>query len=94
MEWMQNTLSSEKQDWHSSNPPEESRDNSYLCTAAPVIIFQMIDQNLQVTKTISQELTNSALILSIEQVIKYGLSYREAILEFKNRHFEDRNQVF
>lgn len=51
-EWMQNTLLSEKQEWRSSNPPEEPRLDNYLRTAAPVIIFEMIDQNLQVTKTI------------------------------------------
>lgn len=51
-EWMKNTLNTEKQEWRSSNPPEEKRIDSYLRTAAPIIIFQMIDQNLQVTKTI------------------------------------------
>lgn len=89
-EWMQNTLTSEKQEWKSNEPPQME---SYLRTAAPVIIFQMIDQNLQVTKTISQELTEKALNLSIEQVIKYGDAYREGIIEFKNKHFEDRSQV-
>lgn len=89
-EWMQNTLTSEKQEWRSNEPPQM---DSYLRTAAPVIIFQMIDQNLQVTKTISQELTEKALNLSIEQVIKYGDAYRDGIIEFKNKHFEDRSQV-
>lgn len=41
----------------------------------------------------SQELTNNALLLSIEQLIKYGQDYKEAIVEFKNKHFEDRSQV-
>lgn len=89
-EWMQNTLTSEKQEWRSNEPPQM---DSYLRTAAPVIIFQMIDQNLQVTKTISQELTEKALNLSIQQVIKYGDAYRDGIIEFKNKHFEDRSQV-
>ncbi|XP_031339008.1 exocyst complex component 3 [Photinus pyralis] len=93
VEWMQNTLISEKQEWRSNSPPEEPRVDRYLRTAAPVIIFQMIDQNLQVTKTISESLSNEALLLSIEQVIKYGQIYREAIVEFKNKHFEDRSQV-
>lgn len=89
-EWMQNTLISEKQEWRSSTPPQM---DAYLRTAAPVIIFQMIDQNLQVTKTISQELTEKALNLSIEQVIKYADAYGDAIIEFKNKHFEDRSQI-
>lgn len=89
-EWMQNTLKTEKQEWRSNNPPQME---SYLRTAAPVIIFQMIDQNLQVTKSISENLTERALNLSVEQVIAYGNLYRDAIVEFKNKHFEDRSEV-
>lgn len=89
-EWMQNTLKSERDEWRSNNQPQSEM---YLRTAAPVIIFQMIDQNLEVTKTISQSLTYKALILSMNQVIKYAESYREAIIDFKNKHFEDRSKV-
>uniref|UniRef100_A0A6P7H8G4 Exocyst complex component 3 n=1 Tax=Diabrotica virgifera virgifera TaxID=50390 RepID=A0A6P7H8G4_DIAVI len=49
-EWMQNTLKSEKEEWRSNTEPHLE---SYSRTAAPIIIFQMIDQNLQVAKTIS-----------------------------------------
>lgn len=51
-EWMQKSVISEKQDWYSPNQPEKSGIDNYLRTATPVIIFEMIDQNLQVTKTI------------------------------------------
>jgi len=91
-DWMQKTLETEKQDWINGVAPEGDQDG-YFHTAAPVIIFQMIDQNLQVTKTISQALTHKAMILSIDQVSKYGTMYREAIREFKLRHFEDRSKV-
>lgn len=92
MEWMQKTLETEQQDWSAGVPPEGDQDG-YFHTAAPVIIFQMIDQNLQVTKTISQALTHKALMLSMDQVTKYGRLYRDAIIQFKTRHFEDRSQV-
>ncbi|XP_054282990.1 exocyst complex component 3 [Macrosteles quadrilineatus] len=91
-DWMQKTLETEKQDWINGVAPEGDQDG-YFHTAAPVIIFQMIDQNLQVTKTISQALTHKAMVLSIDQVAKYGIMYREAIREFKLRHFEDRSKV-
>ncbi|XP_044742175.1 exocyst complex component 3 [Chrysoperla carnea] len=93
IEWMHNTIVSEKQEWQTVTPPEEVGTNGYFRSVAPVIIFQMIDQNLQVTKTISQELTDRALVLSVDQVLKYGESYRECIVEFKNKHFEDRSQI-
>lgn len=92
-DWMKKTLETEKIDWWSKVMPESSMHDTYYHTAAPVIIFQMIGQNLQVTKTISSDLTIKALMLSIEQVTKYGFKYRQAILEFKSKHFEDRSQV-
>lgn len=91
-EWMQKTLETEKNDW-SAGVPSEADQEGHFHTAAPVIIFQMIDQNLQVTKTIGQELTDKALILSMKQVQQYGHLYRTAIVEFKIHHFEDRSQV-
>lgn len=93
LEWMNNTLTSEKQEWLSNMLPEDANRDGYFVTSAPVIIFQMIDQNLQVTQTISQDLTNQALLLSIDQVIKYGDAYHDSIIEFKNKHFEDRSKM-
>lgn len=93
LEWMTNTLTSEKQEWLSSTLPEDANRDGYFVTSAPVIIFQMIDQNLQVTKTISQDLTNQALFLSVDQVTKFGNAYQDAIVEFKNKHFEDRSKM-
>ncbi|VVC36563.1 Exocyst complex component EXOC3/Sec6 [Cinara cedri] len=89
-EWMLKTLFTEKNDWYDS--PEIGPDGCFH-SAAPVIIFQMIDQNLQVTKTINQNLTHKALLLSVDSVTLYGLSYKEAVIEFKKKHFEDRSKV-
>ncbi|XP_033230784.1 exocyst complex component 3 [Belonocnema kinseyi] len=92
-DWMKKTLDTEKVDWWSGILPESTTQDIYYHTAAPVIIFQMIDQNLQVTKTISPDLTSKALTLCIEQVTKYADMYFQAILEFKYKHFEDRSRV-
>ncbi|XP_047989697.1 exocyst complex component 3 isoform X2 [Leguminivora glycinivorella] len=92
MEWMEKTLESERAEWNGDRAPEvEPHSNAYH-THAPVIIFQMIDQNLQVTQTISKEITFKALMLSIEQVTRYGNMYREGVLQFKNTHFSDRSR--
>lgn len=91
VDWMTKTLETEKQDWQTGTLPET--DDVYYHTSAPVIIFQMIAQNLQVTNTINAELTFKALVLSIKQVIRYGSSYRQSINEFKERYFKDRSQV-
>lgn len=91
-EWMLKTLDTEKNDWYIGTSPEISPDGCFH-TAAPVIIFQMIDQNLQVTKTVSQDLTHKALLLSVDSVNVYGVSYKEAVIDFKKKHFEDRSKV-
>ncbi|XP_061703941.1 exocyst complex component 3 [Cydia pomonella] len=92
MEWMEKTLESERAEWNGDRAPEvEPHSNAYH-THAPVIIFQMIDQNLQVTQTISKEITFKALMLSIEQVTRYGNMYRDGVLQFKNSHFSDRSR--
>ncbi|KAK9873749.1 hypothetical protein WA026_002104 [Henosepilachna vigintioctopunctata] len=88
-EWMKNTLISEKQEWYSSTEPQVSHTSG----TGPIIIFQMIDQNLQVTKTVSEQLTFEALKRGIDHIIRYGNSYREGILEFKSTYFSDRKQV-
>ncbi|XP_022915047.1 exocyst complex component 3 [Onthophagus taurus] len=88
-EWLGNAISQEKLEWMSTNDPaiETTR------ATVPVVIYQMIHQVLSVTQTISQDITNKAFIVSIEQVLKYGEQYKEAIIEYRNKLLEDRNQV-
>lgn len=92
-DWMTKTVETEKQDWLLNALPDHDGQEKYYHTSAPVIIFQMIDQHLQVTNTIHSEFTFSALVLSIQQVTKYGQNYRQCIIEFKDKHFKDRSQV-
>lgn len=90
-EWMTKALETEKQEWVSDNPPDQ--DDIYYQSSAPVIIFQMIDQHLQVTNTIHAELTFKALILSIQQVDLFGQNYLAGVSEMKDKHFKNRDQV-
>ena len=91
-EWMRNALSLESADWKSSNDPELDENNSFH-TSAPKIIFQMIDENLQVAATISSEMTNKVFVLSLGQVVNFGHIYREAIVDYKSKYFRDRTTV-
>ena len=90
---MQKTLETEARDWRRPTMPESDNDDHYH-TQATIIIFQMVEQNLQVSKTVSDDLMMRALNLGLEQIIQYGLLYRDAIALFKNKHFEDRSLVF
>ena len=51
MNWMQNTLSQEVEDWKKEHDPELDNDDCFH-TSAPIIIYQMIDENLQVIKKV------------------------------------------
>jgi exocyst complex component 3 len=53
----------------------------------------MVEQNLTVSRTVSEELMLQSLNLGLEQIVQYGLLYREAINLYKSKHFEDRSQV-
>ncbi|KAK6623223.1 hypothetical protein RUM43_009075 [Polyplax serrata] len=90
VEWMGKTLEKEKEDWMKAVPPED--DAGYYQTSAPDIVFQIVNQNLEVARTVSQKLTDKVLLLSMEQAINFAKLYGEAILQLKNKHFADRSQ--
>ena len=91
-DWMKNTLSQEVEDWKKAEDPELDADG-YFHTSAPIIIYQMIDENLQVAATISPELVNKVLTLSMSQVGRYGQLYRNSIIEYKTVYFKDRTAI-
>lgn len=92
-DWMTKALETEKSEWTTDSLPEQDDTDKCYHTSGPVIIFQMIDQHLQVTNTIHSDFTFNALVLSIQQVTNYGIRYRQCIIEFKEKHFKDRSQV-
>ena len=53
-EWMRRTLSQEIEDWKKEEDPEVDSDGCFH-TSAPIIVYQMIDENLQVIDRINKE---------------------------------------
>jgi len=90
-EWMKNSLTSDKVDWFKEKEPE-SDGEGYYHTSLPVIVFQMIEEHLQVANTISDELTARVFQLCLDQLKNLLDYYRAAIQSYKNKHFEDRKQ--
>ncbi|XP_006813756.1 exocyst complex component 3-like, partial [Saccoglossus kowalevskii] len=89
--WMQNTIQTDIKDWYRDTEPEADGDG-YFLTQLPVILFQMIEQNLQVATHISEHLTINVLLLCIENIGSFVKMYRDAIIKYKNKHLEDRSQ--
>lgn len=90
--WMTNTIRQEKEEWCSDRDPDMDFDG-FFHTSSPVIIYQMVEENLEVSATISQELVYKVLILGIEQVTRYGTMYRTAIQEYKASYFRERSSL-
>ena len=90
--WMTNTIKQEREDWGSDRDPEMDFDG-FFHTSSPVIIYQMVDENLQVSATISPELVSKVLLLGIEQVTSFGSMYRTAVQEYKASYFRERSSL-
>ena len=53
----------------------------------------MMDENLQVASTISPELTSKVLVLGINEVTNFGVMYKNAVGDYKNKYFRERPAV-
>ena len=90
--WMSNTINQEKEDWCSDKDPEMDFDG-FFHTSSPVIIYQMVDENLQVSATISQELVSKVLLLGVEQVTRFGHMYKAGVQDYKASYFRERSSL-
>ncbi|CAG2118198.1 unnamed protein product, partial [Medioppia subpectinata] len=92
-EWLSNTIAREVKDWSSNNQPECDESRHYQ-TTTPVIVFQMIDQHLQVARTVTKTLVNRVLIISMDHLSAFAKQYKDAVNKYSKSHFENRNQLF
>uniref|UniRef100_H2Z4Q2 Exocyst complex component Sec6 n=1 Tax=Ciona savignyi TaxID=51511 RepID=H2Z4Q2_CIOSA len=89
LSWMSKSLEQDSADWMREEEPETDVDG-YHRTSLPVILFQMIQQTMQVAKTISEALKQRVFGVCIEELNKFVRSYAEAIVSYKEEHFKDR----
>ncbi|GFN92469.1 exocyst complex component 3-like [Plakobranchus ocellatus] len=89
-EWSRNTLRSDLKDWMKGEAPDQDGDGFYN-TQLPVIIFQMMEQNLQVANIIGQDLVKKVLGLFAEELNRFAQEYRAELQLFDDRHQEDRH---
>jgi len=62
----------------------------YHRTEAPMLIYQMITQHIDVARTVSPALVALVLKLAMEQMDKFLTSYIQLVTEYKTQNFEDR----
>ncbi|KAK0053902.1 exocyst complex component 3 [Biomphalaria pfeifferi] len=90
-EWSRNTLRSDMKDWIRDTIPDQDG-NGYYNTQLPVIIFQMMEQNLQVANIIGQDLVKKVLELFAEELNRFAHEYRNELQNFEERHLADRKE--
>ncbi|XP_065658322.1 exocyst complex component 3 isoform X2 [Hydra vulgaris] len=83
---------SESQDWNQDKLPETSGDGSFQ-TSLPIILFQMLDQNLQVGAFIKRNVKLKILDVCASSLKDFAGIYKKAIIDFKNKYFENRASV-
>jgi len=89
--WIDNSLQKDVADW-SSQKEAETDQEGYKRTDLPVIFFQMIQQTIQVAKTISKELTKKVVAACVDQMKEFLHTYADAMTSYKEDHFRDRTQ--
>lgn len=90
-EWSRNTLRSDVKDWHKEAEPEADGDG-YYNTPLPVIIFQMMEQNLQVAQIIGQDLVKKSLELFTDELFRFAHEYRNEMKIYRDKHLADRKE--
>ncbi|XP_076811324.1 exocyst complex component 3-like isoform X1 [Clavelina lepadiformis] len=90
LSWTQKSLQQDAADWRREASEPETDVDGYYRTSLPVILFQMIQQTIQVAETISDTLKKRVFQVCIEEMNKFVRSYAEAITSYKDEHFQNR----
>lgn len=90
-EWLRNALHTDHKDWQSSEPPEVDS-KGYYRTAAPMLIYQMIAEHIQLAKTANPKLVSMVLRLAMDQMDRILESYLILTADYKTQNFEDRSR--
>lgn len=88
--WLENMIESESQDWYQPKLPEKDSEG-FFQTTLPIILFQMLDQNLQVGKFIKKHVRLKILDISIKSLLNFTRQFYDAIVAYKAKCYEDRS---
>lgn len=90
-EWTGNTLRSEQKDWFKDEGPDQDGEGFYN-TSLPVIIFQMIEQNIQVASMLGESIVLRSLEQFVEILSNFAEELRGLIDIYEQRHLADRRE--
>uniref|UniRef100_A0A914WGJ5 Exocyst complex component Sec6 n=1 Tax=Plectus sambesii TaxID=2011161 RepID=A0A914WGJ5_9BILA len=79
------------QDWYKTVHPEQDS-SGYYYTALPAILFQMVEDQVQLAKEISADIVPNVVFVNVEELLALAGRYKDAAIAYKNKHFEDRSR--
>lgn len=90
-EWTGNTLKTEQKDWFKDEGPDQDGEGFYN-TSLPVIIFQMIEQNIQVASMLGESIVLRSLEQFVEVLSNFAEELKGVIVIYRDRHLQDRRE--
>ncbi|ESO86075.1 hypothetical protein LOTGIDRAFT_235649 [Lottia gigantea] len=90
-EWTNNSLKTDLKDWYKDGPPETDSEGHYN-TSLPFILFQMMEQNLQVAQIINQDLVKKVLELFVDELNTFANDYQNVITIYRDKHQATRGE--
>ncbi|XP_075621275.1 exocyst complex component 3-like protein isoform X2 [Balearica regulorum gibbericeps] len=89
LEWMQRTLEVEFKEWFRDEEPETDH-QGFFQSALPVIVMQMLNENIQVASLISDSLQQKVYNMALEELEAFLGRLREALVQCGKEHQKDR----
>ncbi|XP_051485313.1 exocyst complex component 3-like protein isoform X1 [Apus apus] len=89
LEWMQRTLEVEFKEWFREEEPETDH-QGFFQSALPVIVMQMLNENIQVASLITESLQQKVYNMAMEELEAFLGRLRDALVRCGKEHQKDR----
>ncbi|NXT27448.1 EX3L1 protein, partial [Syrrhaptes paradoxus] len=91
LEWMQRTLEVEFKEWFREEEPETDH-QGFFQSALPVIVMQMLNENIHVASLITDSLQQKVYNMALEELEAFLGRLREALAQCGKEHQKDRTR--
>ncbi|PKU31152.1 exocyst complex component 3-like protein [Limosa lapponica baueri] len=89
LEWLQRTLEVEFKEWFREEEPERDH-QGFFQSALPVIVMQMLSENIRVASLITDSLQQKVYTMALEELEAFLCRLREALVQCGKEHQKDR----
>ncbi|XP_041048207.1 exocyst complex component 3-like protein [Carcharodon carcharias] len=93
-DWMQKAVEAEVNDWYREEEPESDHEG-YCHSSLPVIVTQMLEENVQVAMVISDSLRDQMVAMALQELESFLYRFREAVISYgKGRQKESQPKYY